>query len=108
MRCKVLISVLTLLLPIMVAGRVDCDVTVSGDLSAAVAVGQQADTSGFAPLGAKLAEYYVAMEREPLHVQMQECDFLIETATDSAVRQFVAQDVYRHYIGGRKYCSSCL
>ena len=98
MRCKVLISVLMLLLPIMVAGRVDCDVTVSGDLSAAVAVGQQTDTSGFAPLGAKLAEYYVAMEREPLHVQMQECDFLIETATDSAVRQFVAQDVYRHYI----------
>ena len=57
-----------------------------------------ADTSRYAPLGAKLAEYYEAMISEPLYVQAQECDFLILTAADSLVRQFVAQDIYRHYI----------
>lgn len=79
MKYRLLISVLTLLLPFM-------------------AKAQQTDSSRYAPLGVKLAEYYEAMASEPLHVQAQECDFLILTAADSLVRQFVAQDIYRHYI----------
>ena len=79
MRYRLIIFLLSLLLPFM-------------------AKAQQTDSSRFAPLGAKLVEYYDAMIREPLHVQAQECDFLILTAADSLVRQFVAQDIYRHYI----------
>ena len=82
----------------MTAGGETCSVAAVERMTLAEISGQQTDTSRFAPLGTKLAEYYEAMVREPLHVQAQECDFLIETATDSLMRQFVAQDVYRHYI----------
>ena len=58
---------------------------------------QSADTARFAALGLKLAEYYDAMERESLSVQQQECDFLIETATDPVLRQYIAQNIYEHY-----------
>lgn len=58
---------------------------------------QSVDSSGFASLGLKLAEYYDAMERESLSVQQQECDFLIETATDPVLRQYIAQNIYEHY-----------
>ncbi len=59
---------------------------------------QQTDSSRFAALGLKLAEYYDAMKYESLDVQKSECDFLIESATDSDLRQFIAQDIYDHYI----------
>ena len=59
---------------------------------------RNADSLRFAALGEKLAEYYDAMQREPLEVQKGECDFLIDTATDSLTRQFIALDVYRYYI----------
>lgn len=58
---------------------------------------QSTDSSKFAALGLKLAEYYDAMERESLSVQQQECDFLIETATDPVIRQYIAQNIYEHY-----------
>ena len=80
MRYRLIIFLLPFLLPVISAS------------------GEQTDSSRYAPLGAKLAEYYEAMVREPLHVQAQECDFLILTAADSLVRQYVAQDIYRHYI----------
>ena len=57
----------------------------------------QPDSAKFASLSLKLAEYYAAMERESLGVQMQECDFLIESTTDPQVRQHVALDIYSHY-----------
>lgn len=60
---------------------------------------QSADSSKFVALGLKLEEYYDAMKHESLPVQEAECDFLIETATDSIVRQFIAQNIYDHYIG---------
>ena len=49
-------------------------------------------------LSEKLSEYYLAMEREGTDVQKQECDFLIGAATDSLVRQYVALDIYDHYM----------
>ena len=50
-----------------------------------------------AMLGERLQEYYKAIERESLTVQKGECDFLIESMTDSLLRQFVALDAYGHY-----------
>ena len=57
----------------------------------------QPDSAKFSSLSLKLAEYYDAIEREPLGVQIQECDFLIESTTDEAIRQHVALDIYNHY-----------
>ena len=59
---------------------------------------QQADSAKLAALGLKLNEYYEALKHESLDVQMQECDFLIESSTDSLVRQYVALDIYSHYV----------
>lgn len=58
----------------------------------------QSDSAKMAELGLKLAEYYDAMKHETIDVQKGECDFLIESSGDSLVRQFVAQDIFRHYI----------
>ena len=57
----------------------------------------QTDSAKLSTLSLKLAEYYEAMEREPLGVQMQECDFLIESTSDPEIRQHVALDIYNHY-----------
>ena len=54
---------------------------------------QSADSSKFAALGLKLEEYYDAMKHESLSVQEAECDFLIETATDPDIRQYIAQHI---------------
>ena len=51
-----------------------------------------------AALGERLQEYYKAIERESPDVQMGECDFLIESTSDSLLRQFIALDIYRHYL----------
>ena len=67
-------------------------------LSAFSLSAQQADSDIFAALGLKLNEYYEALKHESLDVQIQECDFLIESSTDSLVRQYVALDIYSHYI----------
>lgn len=58
---------------------------------------QNADSLRMTMLGGKLQEYYKAIERESLQVQAGECDFLIESTTDSLLRQFVALDAYGHY-----------
>ena len=62
---------------------------------------QSADSSKFSALGQKLAEYYDAIERESLSVQEDECDFLIETATEPDIRQFIAQNIYDHYMASK-------
>ena len=59
---------------------------------------QNADSLRMAMLGQRLQEYYKAIERESLQVQEGECDFLIESMTDSLLRQFVALDAYSHYL----------
>ena len=62
---------------------------------------QSADSSKFSALGQKLAEYYDAIKRESLSVQEAECDFLIETATEPDIRQFIAQNIYDHYMASK-------
>ena len=59
---------------------------------------QELDSLTQKTLSEKLSEYYLAMEREGTGVQKQECDFLIGAATDSLVRQYVALDIYDHYM----------
>lgn len=49
-------------------------------------------------LGAKLEEYFAALAGESAAVQNAECDFLIESARDSLVRQYVALRIYDHYL----------
>lgn len=58
---------------------------------------QELDSLRRRSLGDKLGEYFGAIMREPLQVQQAEADFMIEAASDSVVRQFVAQWLYRHY-----------
>lgn len=59
---------------------------------------QELDSLKQKALSEKLKEYYKAIEREGTDVQKQECDFLIEASTDSLVRQYVALDIYDHYM----------
>lgn len=59
---------------------------------------QQPDSTKISALSAKLSEYYEALKYESIDVQKAECDFLIDTASDSLVRQFVALDVFNHYL----------
>ena len=67
-------------------------------LVSSVISAQQLDSSVRAALDERLTEYFLTLDREGLDVQKQECDFLIGTATDSLVRQFVALRVYDHYL----------
>lgn len=62
---------------------------------------RQLDSAVRAALDSKLAEYFSAIERESVEVQKGECDFLIETCTDSLMRQHVALSVYDHYISSK-------
>ncbi len=48
-------------------------------------------------LGARLKEYFTALEGENTAVQSAECDYLIGSAQDSLVRQYVALTIYDHY-----------
>ena len=70
----------------------------SADASASAAL----DTLNTAALDAKLAEYFRAMEREDLEVQKYECDYIIESAQDPQLRQYIAEKVYDHYIESQR------
>ena len=52
-------------------------------------------------LGAKLEQYFAALAGEPVSVQNNECDFLIESCRDSLVRQYVALKIYDHYLSSK-------
>ena len=52
-------------------------------------------------LSLKLEEYFRALRDEPLPVQEQECDFLIESSSDSLVRQFVAETIFNHFVDSK-------
>ena len=58
---------------------------------------QQLDSTVRVALDSRLSEYFAAIEREGATVQKGECDFLIETCSDSLMRQHVALTVYEHY-----------
>ena len=52
-------------------------------------------------LAGKLQEYFEALKHENIETQKAECDFLIETATDPQVRNFIAQTIYDHYMDSK-------
>ena len=58
----------------------------------------QLDSVRISALNAKMTEYFDALKYESIDVQKEECDFMIETCTDSLVRQHVALSIYDHYI----------
>ena len=62
---------------------------------------QQLDSARRNAIEAKLAEYFEALKYESLEVQKEEADFLIESTSDSLVRQFVACSVYDHFIDSK-------
>ena len=57
----------------------------------------QNDTAVLNALSAKLQEYFEAMKYEPVQVQMGECDFLIESTSDSLLKSHIAGTIYNHY-----------
>lgn len=57
----------------------------------------QKDTAVLNALSAKLHEYFEAMKYESVELQKGECDFLIESTTDSLLRSHVARTIYDHY-----------
>lgn len=59
---------------------------------------QQLDSLTRVRLSDKLEEYFEAIRTLDIESQKQEADFLIETASDSLVRQYVAVRVYDHYL----------
>lgn len=59
---------------------------------------QQLDSLTKVGLSDKLDEYFDAIRTLDVEAQKAEADFLIETAADSLVRQFVAVKVYDHYL----------
>lgn len=61
----------------------------------------QVDSAGVARTLALVDEYIAALEQEPLDVKLSECDLLVETCTDSLLRQAVAVKLYRHYADSR-------
>ena len=68
---------------------------------AIVSSAQQLDSAKRMLLAEKLAEYTAAIEREGVQVQKEECDFLIGSSTDSLVRQYVALNLYDHYLNSK-------
>ena len=58
----------------------------------------QPDSTVLDALTAKLHEYFEAMKHEPLDAQKAECDFLIESTSDSLIRSHIARTIYDYYI----------
>lgn len=63
--------------------------------------GEGLDSAVREALDDKLEAYFAAIERAGTDVQKEECDFLIETCTDSLMRQHVAMAVYDHYVSSK-------
>lgn len=59
---------------------------------------QELDSLKRKALSVKLDEYFAAIEGEGTDVQKGEADFLIESGSDSLVRQFIALKIYDHYL----------
>lgn len=57
----------------------------------------QIDSAAVAKTLAMVDEYVLALEQEALETKLSECDFLVETCTDSLLRQAVATKLYAHY-----------
>lgn len=67
-------------------------------LSAASLCARQLDSLTQASLRNKVKEYFGALQYEDLEVQKNEADFMIEVSSDTLIRQFIASEIYDHYI----------
>lgn len=76
-------------------------ITIISLLIAASAIAQPLDSLKRASLDAKLEEYVAAIEAAGSDVQKEEVDFLIESVSDSLVRQHVAMKLYDHYLSSK-------
>lgn len=59
----------------------------------------QVDSASLAKMDAMLREYVSAMEGESAEVKVRECFFLIDSCTDSILRQRVTSNLFDHYSG---------
>lgn len=67
-------------------------------LSISTLCARQLDSLSKASLKEKVKEYFDALQFESLEVQKAEADFMIEVSSDSLIRQFVASEIYDHYV----------
>lgn len=67
-------------------------------LSSSILYSQQLDSLSRASLRTKVKEYFTALQLEDLEVQKNEADFMIQVSSDSLIRQFVASEIYDHYL----------
>ena len=56
------------------------------------------DSARLSEISGKVKEYLTRIETEPADLQKREADFLIETCSDSLVRQAVALNIYDFYL----------
>lgn len=61
----------------------------------------QLDSAVTAVLDEKLDGYFAALERVPVETKIGECDFMLDSCTDSLVRQYVAVRIYDHFLGSK-------
>ena len=66
-------------------------------LPAVLPLRAQVDSAGVAKTLSLVDGYILALEQEDLETKLSECDFLVETCTDSLLRQAVATRLYAHY-----------
>ena len=59
------------------------------------------DSARVAAIDDVLARYVQVLETEPTATKAGECDFIIETADDSLIRQRVAQRLYAYYLDSK-------
>lgn len=57
-----------------------------------------ADSSIMARIEAKLTDYFHVLENIDIESQARECDIIISSANDPALRQVIARKVYDHYM----------
>ena len=67
-------------------------------LAGAGRCGAQVDSTRLAELDGRLEEYFRVLEGERIEVKNQECDLLIDSAKDSALRRHIALKIYDHYL----------
>ena len=60
---------------------------------------RQLDSASQAAIDRRIAEYFDMLKFESIDVQKAEADFMIQAASDSLVRQYVALRIYDHYLG---------
>ncbi len=59
------------------------------------------DSAVTAALDLKLDEYFAALEPLPASAKIEECDFILESCTDSLIRQYTAVRIYDHFLGSK-------